>query len=74
MIASARADRLTWVAYPKGGQLGTDLSRDRVWRPLLSRGIQPVTCGSIDTVWTGRGFRPSGTVRSSGSPGQRACR
>jgi hypothetical protein len=29
-IAAARADRLAWIAYPKGGQLGTDLSRDRL--------------------------------------------
>jgi hypothetical protein len=29
VVASARADRVTWVAYPKGGQLGTDLNRDR---------------------------------------------
>ena len=27
-IAAARADRLAWISYPKGGQLGTDLNRD----------------------------------------------
>ena len=29
-IAAARADRLAWISYPKGGQLGTDLNRDRL--------------------------------------------
>ena len=26
---AARADRLAWISYPKAGQLGTDLNRDR---------------------------------------------
>lgn len=30
--AAARADRLAWIGYPKGGQLGTDLNRDRLRR------------------------------------------
>ena len=35
-VAAAKADRLAWLAYPKAGQLGTDLNRDIVgstcWR------------------------------------------
>ena len=27
---SARADRLAWIGYPKGGRFGTDLNRDRL--------------------------------------------
>ncbi len=29
-IGAARADRLSWIAYPKAGQLETDLNRDRL--------------------------------------------
>ena len=28
LLAAARRDALTWVTYPKAGQLGTDLNRD----------------------------------------------
>src|SRR5690348_17215581 len=28
VIDAARADRLAWIGYPKGGKLGTDLNRD----------------------------------------------
>jgi hypothetical protein len=27
-MAAAREDRLAWIAYPKAGNLGTDLNRD----------------------------------------------
>lgn len=59
IVRSARADRLTWVAYPKGGQLGTDLNRDSLAELLLDQGIQPVTQVSIDEVWSALRFRPS---------------
>lgn len=58
ILASARADRLTWVAYPKGGQLGTDLNRDSLARILSGKGVQPVTQVSIDSVWSALRFRP----------------
>src|ERR1700685_346576 len=28
IVDAASADQLTWVSYPKAGQLGTDLNRD----------------------------------------------
>jgi hypothetical protein len=31
---AAKADRLARIAYPKGGQLGTDLNRDILWKTL----------------------------------------
>lgn len=31
IVDAAREDRLTWVAYPKSGQLGTDLNRDTLY-------------------------------------------
>jgi hypothetical protein len=41
-VAAARADRLAWIGYPKGGQLGTDLNRDRLAAALADQGVQPV--------------------------------
>lgn len=56
---AARADRLAWVAYPKAGQLGTDLNRDILWRSVLPRGIRGVRQVSIDGVWSALRFRPA---------------
>ena len=64
IVESALADRLTWVVYPKGGQMGTDLNRDILWKSLLERGIRPVTNVSIDATWTALRFRPTALVRS----------
>jgi hypothetical protein len=58
IIASAREDRLTWVAYPKSGQLGTDLNRDSLAAILTDGGARPVRQVSIDDVWSALRFRP----------------
>jgi hypothetical protein len=58
VVEAAKADRLTWVAYPKAGQLGTDLNRDIIWRHLLTQGIQGVRQVAIDDVWSAMRFRP----------------
>jgi len=42
MLEAARADRIAWAAYPKAGQLGTDLNRDILAKELQKRGAQPV--------------------------------
>ena len=34
VVDAAKADRIAWFAYPKAGQLGTDLNRDILWRHL----------------------------------------
>jgi hypothetical protein len=57
-IDAARQDRLAWIAYPKAGQLGTDLNRDVLWQHLLPRGIQGVRQVAIDNVWSAMRFRP----------------
>jgi hypothetical protein len=57
-LEAARADRLAWVAYPKAGQLGTDLNRDRLATAARERGAQPVRQVSIDEVWSALRFRP----------------
>lgn len=57
-VEAARSDKLAWLAYPKGGQLGTDLSRDRLWEILKPHGIRPVRQISLDAVCSAMRFRP----------------
>jgi len=57
-IDAAREDRLAWVAYPKAGQLDTDLSRDVLARLMSEYGTQPVRQVAIDDVWSALRFRP----------------
>jgi hypothetical protein len=59
ITAAATTDRLTWVAYPKAGQLGTDLNRDSLAARLLESGIQPVRQIALDDVWSALRFRAS---------------
>ncbi len=59
MIEAARADRLAWAAYPKAGQLGTDLNRDSLARALEKQGVQPVRQVALDEVWSAMRFRPA---------------
>jgi hypothetical protein len=58
MVEAARADRLAWMAYPKAGQLDTDLNRDILWRHLQQHGIDGVRQVAIDAVWSAMRFRP----------------
>jgi hypothetical protein len=58
-IDAARADGLAWIAYPKGGQLGTDLNRDILWKHLQAEGIEGVRQIALDEVWSAMRFRPS---------------
>ena len=57
---AARRDKLVWIAYPKAGQLGTDLNRDKVWALLKDKGIRPVRQVSINDTWSALRFRPEG--------------
>jgi hypothetical protein len=61
VVGAARAGRLAWVGYPKGGKLGTDLNRDRLAQALAAHGIQPVRQVSIDDTWSALRFRPTAT-------------
>jgi hypothetical protein len=58
-IEAALQDRLAWVAYPKSGQLGTDLNRDRLAAALKTEGIRPVRQVALDDVWSAPRFRPA---------------
>jgi hypothetical protein len=58
-IEAAREDRLAWIAYPKGGQLGTDLNRDSLGRATTELGVRPVRQVSLDEVWSALRLRPA---------------
>ena len=58
-VAAAHADRLAWIGYPKGGQLGTDLNRDRLAAALAAHGVRPVRQVSIDDTGSALRFRPA---------------
>ena len=57
-ITAALDDRLAWVAYPKAGQLGTDLNRDSLAATLSTHGIRPVRQVALDDLWSALRFRP----------------
>ena len=59
LVGAAGRDAVAWVAYPKAGQLGTDLNRDSLAAAFSARGLRPVRQISIDTVWSALRFRPS---------------
>ena len=66
VIAAAREDRLAWLAYPKAGQLGTDLNRDRLRAAVATHGVQPVRQISLDEVWSALRLRPALTATMTG--------
>jgi hypothetical protein len=55
---AARKDRLAWIAYPKSGQLETDLDRDKLAARVKPLGIRVVRIVSIDGTWSAMRFRP----------------
>ena len=60
LLAAAGRGALTWVAYPKAGQLGTDLNRDKLVALLQDSGVRPVRQIAIDDVWSALRLRPAG--------------
>jgi hypothetical protein len=58
-IPAARDDRLAWIAYPKAGQLSTDLNRDIVRDLVMEHGVEPVRQIAIDEVWSALRIRPT---------------
>lgn len=60
LVAAARRDALAWVAYPKGGKLGTDLNRDSLAALISERGVRPVRQISVDDTWSALRIRPAG--------------
>ena len=58
VLDAARRDALCWIAYPKAGQLGTDLNRDSLAATTSQMGVRAVRQISIDNVWSALRFRP----------------
>lgn len=58
MVEAAKADKLAWIAYPKAGQLGTDLNRDILIQHMARQGIRGVREVTINDVWNAVRFRP----------------
>jgi hypothetical protein len=58
-VDAARDDRLAWIAYPKAGQLGTDLNRDSLARLVSGLGVRPVRQVALDDTWSALRFRPA---------------
>jgi hypothetical protein len=56
--APARRGALTWVAYPKAGQLGTDLNRDVLAELVRAHAVRPVRQVAVDEVWSALRLRP----------------
>jgi len=56
---AAKRDGLAWIAYPKAGQLDTDLNRDKLSELMKPFGIQPVRLVSLDDTWSAMRFRPA---------------
>jgi hypothetical protein len=59
VLDAARRDALAWLAYPKNGQLGTDLNRDVLRDRLEAEGVQPVRQIAIDETWSALRLRPA---------------
>jgi hypothetical protein len=59
VVAAPQRDAVSWVACPKGGQLGTNVNRDSFWEWSRVHGIRPVRQVSIDDVWSALRFRPA---------------
>jgi hypothetical protein len=58
-VQAAREDRLAWIAYPKAGQLGTDINRDSLASAVAEFGVRPVRQVSLDDVWSALRLRPA---------------
>jgi hypothetical protein len=65
VLNSAGRDRLTWIAYPKSGQLGSDMNRDSLAALLISWGLRPVRQIAIDDVWSALRFRPELAIHTA---------
>ena|SRR5256885_1513702 len=46
-----------WVAYPKAGNLDTDLNRDTLWPLLEKKGLEGVRLVALDETWSAMMFR-----------------
>jgi hypothetical protein len=68
-VKAAREDRLAWIAYPKAGQLDTEVNREVLRKVLESKGVRPVRQVAIDATWSALSFRPARSIHSCEQPG-----
>ena len=59
VVPHASRDALTWIAYPKAGQLGTDLNRDVLAELVQAHDVRPVRQVALDDVWSALRLRPA---------------
>ena len=52
VLKTAAASQLTWVAYPKAKQLGTDINRDSIREIANQNGLDPVRQIALDDTWS----------------------
>ncbi len=57
-------DGMMWFAYPKAGQLGTDLHRDHLSTALSALELEPVSLVSIDDVWSAMRVKVDAALRT----------
>lgn len=57
VMSAAGRNALAWIAYPKAGQLGTDLNRDSLNDAMRALGVQAVRQVAINEVWSALRFR-----------------
>ena len=60
---SVRPDGLIWIAYPKGGAMGTDLDRDVLRETLAKHGLEAVSLIALDDTWSAMRFKRSAKSR-----------
>ncbi|HTP22048.1 MAG TPA: hypothetical protein VMJ65_20745 [Solirubrobacteraceae bacterium] len=58
-VPPAARDALTWIAYPKSGNLGTDLNRDVLAELVKREAVRPVRQVALDDVWSALRLRPA---------------
>ena len=58
-VPPAARDALTWIAYPKAGNLGTDLNRDVLAEMVKREAVRPVRQVALDDVWSALRLRPA---------------
>lgn len=72
-VKAMAPDGKLWVAYPKiSSGIKTDITRDKGWEPMTSKGWQPVSLISLDDTWSAFRLKPmteeEAQTRSKGNP------
>lgn len=59
VVRAASRGAITWMAYPKARQLGTDLNRDILYQHIRRSGVEGVRQVAIDDTWSAMRFKRS---------------